>query len=80
MNQKVAMATLRKLGYRDDSVVNGQQVLTALEKDRYDVIFMDCQMPEMDGFTATQEIRKLDSQIKFSITIRTLLKMPQDHN
>ena len=40
-----------------DIVANGNEVLTALEKSEYDVILMDCQMPELDGFEATQCIR-----------------------
>ncbi len=66
INQKVAMATLKKLGYHADIVSNGNQVLKALSESQYDIIIMDCQMPEMDGYTATQKIRTMaaDSKIK----------------
>ncbi|MEA2685492.1 MAG: hypothetical protein QOE93_687, partial [Actinomycetota bacterium] len=56
-NQLVAMGILRHLGYRADVAANGFEALAALDRTSYDAILMDCQMPEMDGFTATGEIR-----------------------
>jgi PAS domain S-box-containing protein len=61
INQQVALRILAKLGYRADTVANGVEVLAALEKANYDLILMDCQMPEMDGYTATKEIRKIEA-------------------
>jgi CheY-like chemotaxis protein len=57
VNQKVVCRMLEKLGYRVDVAVNGQTAVDAWATGRYDLIFMDCQMPVMDGYEATRTIR-----------------------
>ena len=58
VNQKVATRILQRLGYRADIAANGFEVLTALERQAYDVVFMDVHMPELDGLETTLRIRQ----------------------
>ncbi|CAM2064481.1 Response regulator [Sulfidibacter corallicola] len=60
VNQKVVLHLLRKAGYACDVAHNGREVLDAVRRRGYDLILMDCQMPEMDGFQATEKVRQME--------------------
>lgn len=61
MNQRVALGLLEKLGHRAEAVATGPEVLKALQLVPYQIVFMDCQLPEMDGYETAREIRRREA-------------------
>ena len=61
VNQKVVISILRKAGCEVDAVDNGKDAVRKIQENRYDMVLMDCQMPVLDGFEATAQIRNMDA-------------------
>lgn len=79
VQQKVVERMLSNIGFEVVVASNGLEAVEALEADSYDIVFMDCQMPEMDGFEATARIRELDSECSaIPIVAMTADAMPGD--
>lgn len=69
VNQRVAARLLEKMGHRVDVASNGREAVDAVRREPYAAVLMDCQMPEMDGFEATMEIRRLEGSEKHTLVI-----------
>jgi len=78
VNQKLALRILEQMGYRADVASNGLEAVESIERQTYDVILMDVQMPEMDGLDATRAIRKLDKTSQPHIIAMTANAMEGD--
>jgi two-component system, sensor histidine kinase and response regulator len=77
-NQKVAVGILKNLGYRADTVANGLEAVNQIDRIAYDLIFMDVQMPEMDGLEATRAIRGMKNGKDMPIIAMTAGALQQD--
>jgi signal transduction histidine kinase/CheY-like chemotaxis protein len=78
VNQKLALRILEQMGYRADVASNGLEAVESIERQVYDVILMDVQMPEMDGLDATRNIRKLKKATQPHIIAMTANAMEGD--
>jgi len=80
VNRVVAVGLLQKRGMEVEVAVNGREALEMHDRSTYDAIFMDCQMPELDGYDTTREIRRREGTDRHTpIIAMTASTMPGDH-
>jgi TMAO reductase system sensor TorS len=72
VNRTVALGQLEELGFDAQAVKNGHEVLAAVERERYDLILMDCQMPELDGYETSRRLRELEAQEPQRIRVKII--------
>jgi len=81
VNRVVGSRILEKMGHKVVTAKNGLEAVEAISASRFDLVFMDCQMPVMDGYMATREIRKLPrDHINFNIPVIALTGHASDGN
>jgi len=78
INQKVALRLLERMGHQAGAAWDGQQAVAAVEQTEYDLVLMDCQMPNMDGYAATRAIRQLERGRRLPIVAMTANAMADD--
>ena len=69
VNQQVAVRMMERMGYKADTVKHGREALDTLALSKYDIVLMDCQMPEMDGYSATREFRRREGSVRHTTII-----------
>ncbi|MFQ5803291.1 MAG: response regulator [Candidatus Methylomirabilales bacterium] len=79
LNQKVTVGMLEEIGYKADVASNGREAVDALSRIQYDVVLMDCEMPEMDGFEATAKIRQQEGAVRHTPIIAITAHATDDH-
>jgi two-component system sensor histidine kinase/response regulator len=78
INQRVASLMLERVGCRVDVAADGREALEMIAQIPYDLVFMDCQMPEMDGFEATRALRRTEGARRLPIAAMTAHALPDD--
>lgn len=81
VNQMVILNQLQMLGYEADCVENGAEAIAQLQSQHYDIVLMDCQMPILDGYQATQELRRREGSDRHTVVIAlTAHALPNDRD